>query len=213
MSRAKGLLVVVSGFSGAGKGTLIHKLIDGNSNYRLSVSATTRAPRPGEVDGSDYFFVTKDRFEQMIAQRELVEYVSYVNNYYGTPKRFVETELEKGTDVLLEIEIRGALKIREHFPEAVLIFIAPPDAKTLRTRLLGRGTETREQISARLCRAAEESRWMPDYDYLLVNDNLDTAAEELHRLICAQHLRMCHNRAFADALRDDLTRYFLKEEP
>lgn len=212
MSSKKGLLVVVSGFSGAGKGTLIKGLIEAHDNYRLSISATTRAPRPGESDGKEYFFVSRQCFEQMIEKQELIEYAAYVGNYYGTPKAFVERELAGGKDVLLEIEIQGALKIRERFPEAVLIFVAPPDAETLRKRLLGRGTETAEQINARLRRAAEESCWMPDYDYLLINDDLDTAVKALHTLIGSQHSRMSQNRIFAEQLRDDLNQHFLKEE-
>ncbi len=212
MTKRKGLLVVISGFSGAGKGTLVKKLLSEHENYQLSVSATTRAPRPGEVDGKDYFFVSKSRFEEMIIKQELIEYASYVGNYYGTPKAFVKEALAAGSDVLLEIEIQGALKVRERFPEAILIFVAPPDAETLRSRLLGRGTETPEQVTARLRRAAEESQWMPDYDYLLINDDLEHAAEELHFMIDSQHSRMSQNRRFAERIRDDLNKHFLKED-
>ena len=155
----KGLLVILSGFSGAGKGTLVRELLRRYpEEYALSVSATTRRPRAGETDGKDYFFVTKERFEELISSDGLIEYACYVGNYYGTPREYVERQRELGKDVLLEIEIQGARKVKEAFPEAVLIFIAPPDAETLASRLSGRGTETPEQIEGRLRRAAEESR-------------------------------------------------------
>ena len=205
----KGLLVVLSGFSGAGKGTLVKELLKRHpGTYALSVSATTRSPRVGETDGKEYFFVTKERFEEMIRDNGFIEYASYVGNYYGTPKAYVEQERKAGKDVLLEIEIQGALKIREQFPDAVLIFIAPPDAETLSARLKGRGTESPEQIEGRLRRAAEESRYMKDYDYLVINDTLDRAAEELHSLIASQHCRMELNRLTADRISADLSRQF-----
>ena len=148
MTKRKGLLVVISGFSGAGKGTLVKKLLSEHENYRLSVSATTRAPRPGEVDGKDYFFVSKSRFEEMIIKQELIEYASYVGNYYGTPKAFVKEALAAGSDVLLEIEIQGALKVRERFPEAILIFVAPPGYGTLKTRRRGESVDAGLRLSA-----------------------------------------------------------------
>ena len=170
----KGLLVILSGFSGAGKGTLVRELLRRYpEEYALSVSATTRQPRAGETDGTDYFFVTKERFEELINS-----------------------------------DIQGARKVREAFPEAVLIFIAPPDAETLASRLSGRGTETPEQIAGRLRRAAEESRCMQDYDYLLINDDLDQAVERLHDLISVQHCRMELNSRTAEKLSSDLTRYY-----
>lgn len=208
----RGLLVVVSGFSGAGKGTLIRELLRQYPNYRLSVSATTRAPRAGEEDGKDYFFVRRERFEEMIAGHKLIEYASYVGNYYGTPRDYVEEMLTAGNDVILEIEIQGALKVKDIFPEAVFVFVAPPDAETLEQRLTGRGTESREQVLARLKRAAEESRWMPDYDYLLVNDDLSETVARLRALLESQHLSMRRHRAFAEEIRDALNRFYLKEE-
>ncbi|MBQ7536132.1 MAG: guanylate kinase [Stomatobaculum sp.] len=204
----KGLLVVLSGFSGAGKGTLVKELLRRYpEEYALSVSATTRQPRAGETDGTDYFFVTKERFEELIRTNGLVEYACYVGNYYGTPREYVDRQRTLGKDVLLEIEIQGALKIRETYPEAILIFIAPPDADTLAARLSGRGTETSEQIAGRLHRAAEESRCMQDYDYLLINDDLDRTVERLHDLISVQHCRMELNRRTAEQLSADLSRY------
>ena len=139
----RGILIVVSGFSGAGKGTLMKELMKRyEETYALSVSATTRNPREGEVDGREYFFKTTEEFEKMIAKEELIEYARYVENYYGTPRTYVEQQLEAGKDVILEIEIQGALKVKERFPDTLLLFVTPPSAKELRRRLVGRGTET-----------------------------------------------------------------------
>ena len=154
----RGILIVVSGFSGAGKGTLMKELMKRyEETYALSVSATTRNPREGEVDGREYFFKTTEEFEKMIAKEELIEYARYVENYYGTPRTYVEQQLEAGKDVILEIEIQGALKVKERFPDTLLLFVTPPSAKELRRRLVGRGTETMEVIESRLARAVEES--------------------------------------------------------
>ena len=169
----KGILVVASGFSGAGKGTIMKKLMsEKGENYALSISATTRAPREGEEHGREYFFLTVEEFEAMIARDELVEYAKYVNNYYGTPKTYVEEQLNAGKNVILEIEIQGALKIKEKFPETVLMFITAPSAEELKSRLIGRGTETQEVIDARMSRAYEESLGVENYDYL-DNYNVD----------------------------------------
>ena len=176
----QGILVVVSGFSGAGKGTLMKELLKRYDNYALSISATTRAPREGETDGKEYFFVTKEQFEKMRDERKLVEYAQYVNNYYGTPKEYVEQKMAEGKDVILEIEIQGALKVKKRFPDALLLFVTPPSAEELRRRLVGRGTETLEVINARLARAAEEASGMEAYDYRLINDDLDRCVEEMH---------------------------------
>ena len=169
----QGILVVVSGFSGAGKGTLIKALLEKYDNYALSISATTRQPREGEADGREYFFVTREKFEQMIRDKQLIEYAQYVNNYYGTPREYVARKMAEGQDVILEIEIQGALKIKEQFPEALLLFVVPPSAGELRRRLIRRGTESMEVIQARLCRAADEAQGMSSYHYLLVNDDID----------------------------------------
>lgn len=185
--KQRGILLVVSGFSGAGKGTLMGRLMESYDQYALSVSATTRDPRPGEEDGVHYFFKTKEEFEQMIAEDALIEHACYVNNYYGTPKAYVEEQLENGRDVILEIEIQGALKIKEKFPDAVLIFVTTPTAEELKNRLIGRGTETPEVIESRLARASEESEGMEAYDYLLINDDLDECVENLHGIVTAEH--------------------------
>ena len=180
----KGILVVVSGFSGAGKGTLMKKLMsEHGENYALSVSATTRAPRQGEEHGKDYFFITTEEFEDMIARDELVEYAKYVSNYYGTPKAYVEEQLNAGKNVILEIEIQGALKIKEKFPETVLMFVTAPSADELKDRLIGRGTETQDVIDARMSRAYEESLGVENYDYLVINDNLDECVNLLNNII------------------------------
>ncbi len=154
----KGILIVVSGFSGAGKGTLMKQLVRTYDNYALSVSMTTRSPRAGEEEGKEYFFVSKEVFEEKISQEGLIEYASYCDNYYGTPRDYVEKQLEKGKDVILEIEIQGALKVKEKFPTALLMFVMPPGAAELKKRLEGRGTESPEVIQKRLKRATEEAR-------------------------------------------------------
>lgn len=203
----QGILVVVSGFSGAGKGTLMKALINRYHNYALSISATTRKPRVGEVDGREYFFITRERFEEMITKEELIEYAQYVDNYYGTPRQYVFQQMADGKDVILEIEIQGALKIKEKFPEALLLFVLPPSADVLKERLVGRGTESDEVIAARLHRAAEEAEGMTSYDYILVNDKVDTCVEEMHRLIQAQHNRVSSNLDFIEQMRQELKKY------
>lgn len=181
MSR-RGVLTVISGFSGAGKGTLMKKIVE-KYQYGLSVSATTRAPREGEVHGREYFFLSKDEFEQMIEKKELIEWAEYVGNYYGTPKAYVEEQLSKGKDVILEIEIQGALQVRNIFPDVTLVFVTPPTAKELKERLVSRGTEDLATIEKRMTRAIEESKFMPQYDYIVINDKLEDCVEELHQLI------------------------------
>ena len=198
----QGILVVVSGFSGAGKGTLMKELLKRYDNYALSISATTRAPR--ETDGKEYFFVTKEQFEKMRDERKLIEYAQYVNNYYGTPKEYVEQKMAEGKDVILEIEIQGALKVKKRFPDALLLFVTPPSAEELRRRLVGRGTETLEVINARLARAAEEASGMEAYDYLLINDDLDRCVEEMHQLIQLQHRKTSYHLDFLSKMREDL---------
>ena len=200
----QGILVVVSGFSGAGKGTLMKELLKRYDNYALSISATTRAPREGETDGKEYFFVTKEQFEKMRHERKLIEYAQYVNNYYGTPKEYVEQKMAEGKDVILEIEIQGALKVKKRFPDALLLFVTPPSAEELRRRLVGRGTETLEVINARLARAAEEASGMEAYDYLLINDDLDRCVEEMHQLIQLQHRKTSYHLDFLSKMREDL---------
>jgi guanylate kinase len=204
--KEKGILVVVSGFSGAGKGTIMKNLTQKYDNYALSISATTRAPRPGEEEGKSYFFVSKDRFEEMIDRDELVEYAKYVDNYYGTPRKFVEDCLNEGKDVILEIEIQGALKIKKKFPDSLLIFMAPPSAEELRARLIGRNTEDEETVNKRLSRAIVEAEGVEAYDYILVNADIDTCTEKLHNLIRASHDRAEVHLDLIEEIRKDLRR-------
>ena len=204
MRKDKGILVVVSGFSGAGKGTLMKQLLKTYDNYALSVSMTTRKPRAGEEDGREYFFVSAETFEEKIAQGELVEYARYCDNYYGTPRAYVEKQLENGKDVILEIEIQGALKIKERFPKALLLFVMPPSVKELERRLLGRGTETSEVIAARLSRAGEEAEGIEKYDYLVINDDLDTCVAQMHALIQGAHNAPLRNEEFIEEIRAQL---------
>lgn len=202
--KRKGILIVVSGFSGAGKGTLMKQLVHSYDNYALSVSMTTRAPRPGETEGKEYFFVSREAFEQKIAEDGLIEYASYCDNYYGTPKEYVEKQLEKGKDVILEIEIQGALKVKEQFPTALLLFVMPPSAEELKRRLEGRGTETPEVIGKRLKRAAEEADGIENYDYIVINDKLDECVEQMHGLILAAHETPERNQKFICKMRKEL---------
>ncbi len=204
MSRGK--LIVVSGFSGAGKGTVMKEIMNTYDNYALSVSATTRSPRPGEVEGISYFFKTDDEFRQMIEKDELIEYAGYVGHYYGTPKHFVEKNLDEGKDVFLEIEIQGALKVKEKYPDAVLMFITPPDAKTLRERLVNRGTESMDVIEKRLARAAEEANGVEAYDYIVINDNLQECVEMVDRIVKCEHNRTSERMSIINSIRNDLTK-------
>ena len=179
--------------------------------YALSVSATTRAPRPGEEEGKDYFFKTREQFEQMIADGDLIEYACYVNNYYGTPKAYVEEMLSRGRDVILEIEIQGARKIKKQFPEAVLLFVTTKDAQELKNRLLRRGTEARDVIDQRLKRAVQESEGIEEYDYLVVNDELAVCVEEIHSIIESEHRKIRYNMDLVNQVREEL-RGFSKGE-
>lgn len=201
---SKGLLVVLSGFSGAGKGTVVKRLTELHDEYSLSISATTRSPREGEVDGREYFFKTAAEFEQMIEKHELIEYAQYVSNYYGTPKTYVENQLNNGKNVILEIEIQGALKIKELFPETVLMFIIPPTARELENRLRGRGTEDEATIHARLRRAIEESQGVEQYDYIIINDEVDLCVERIHNIIAAEKCKASHNYQTINNIREEL---------
>lgn len=207
-----GLLIVVSGFSGAGKGTLMKKLLSEYDNYALSVSATTRTPRNGEVEGREYFFKSRQEFEKLIENDELIEYASFCNNYYGTPKDYVFKQRKSGKNVILEIEVQGALKVKEKYPDAVLIFVTPPDVDTLRERLKGRGTEGERDIRARLSQAAREAEFMKSYDYVLINDNLETAVRELNSIIGNHGDLKSDKKDFIEKIKEDLKSNFLEEE-
>lgn len=194
----KGILAVVSGFSGAGKGTLMKRLMEKYGNYALSVSVTTRLPREGEQEGREYFFRTREEFEELIAQDQLIEYARYVDNYYGTPKEYVENQLGAGKDVVLEIEIQGALEVKKKLPDTLLLFVAAPSARELKNRLEGRGTETPEVIRNRLERACEEAEGIPGYDYLLINQDLESCVDIMHGIIQGEHYRTGRRQAFVE---------------
>lgn len=208
METKTGILTVVSGFSGSGKGTIMKRLLEKYpDNYALSISATTRDPRPGEMDGREYFFRTVDCFEKMIENDELLEYARYVNNYYGTPKAYVQEQLAKGKDVILEIEIQGALKIKEKYPDTVLLFVTPPSFGELERRLVGRGTESPEVVRERLCRAGEECEGVEAYDYLIVNDELEACVEQVHSILRDEHTRIFRKKSFIDDMKTELAKY------
>ena len=187
-----GVLTVISGFSGAGKGTVVKRLLETKENYSLSVSATTRPPRNGEVEGESYYFLSKPTFEDMIEKDELLEWATYVNNYYGTPKKYVFEQLEAGKNIILEIELQGAMKVRKQYPGAVMIFIVPPSIKELKERLVGRGTESMDVIIKRLKRAEEETAYIKDYDYIVENDVLEACAEIVHSIVVAEQHHAAH---------------------
>lgn len=187
--KKKGLLLVLSGPSGAGKGTVCRALMKKDPSLRLSVSATTRPPRPGEVDGVDYFFLQAEVFKKMIADGDLLEYAEVYNNYYGTPLRFVEDGLEEGRDMILEIDIQGALQVKEKYPGAVLIFIAPPTRLDLEKRLFSRGADTPEVIENRLRCAPGEMTLAGRYDYIVINDKVTRAVEQIRAIMTAEKLR------------------------
>ncbi len=199
-----GILIVVSGFSGAGKGTLMNRLVEEYDNYALSISATTRAPRPGEQDGREYFFLDKKEFERRIEDGGFIEYASYLDNYYGTPKDYVRKQLEAGKNVVLEIEIQGAMKIKKQFPEALLLFVMPPDVAELERRLNGRGTETPEVVAKRLKRASEEAEGIEEYDYILINDDLETCVRKLNEIVEAAGNAPNRNEEFIENIRAEL---------
>lgn len=199
-----GILIVISGFSGAGKGTLVNRLVTEYDNYALSISMTTRKPRVGEVNGKSYFFVTHEEFEHEIKQDGLLEYASYCDNYYGTPKFYVEEQLKSGKDVILEIEVQGALQIKEKYPDALLLFVTPPSAKVLKERLESRGTETKDVIDKRMRTACKEAEVMKRYDFIVVNDDLDNCVKDTHEMIRAAHYASNRSDDFIQFLKEDL---------
>ncbi|MBP3336772.1 MAG: guanylate kinase [Clostridia bacterium] len=196
MKKAKGLLVVVSGPSGAGKGTICKDFLEKNKEAFLSISATTRKPRPGEVHGTHYYFLEEDNFKQMINEGGFIEWAQFCENYYGTPKKAVTEKLESGNDVILEIEVQGAMKVKEAFPEAVLVFVLPPSMSVLRERLTGRGTETPEVIEKRLNTALWELTIAEKYDYILINDDVTAASKRLEGIIKAEKQSVKRNNEF-----------------
>ncbi|CAM3134675.1 guanylate kinase [Lactococcus hircilactis] len=186
----RGLLIVFSGPSGVGKGTVRAKIFEQENNFKYSVSMTTRKQRPGEVDGKDYYFRTREEFEELIRKGEMLEYAEYVGNYYGTPLTYVNQTLDEGKDIFLEIEVQGALQVKQKKPDAVFVFLTPPDLEQLRERLVGRGTDSSEVIAHRLEKAKEEIRLMSEYDYAVVNDQVDLSAQRVKMIIDAEHFRV-----------------------
>lgn len=203
----KGLLLVISGFSGAGKGTVVKRLLEQQNDYALSISATTRSPREGEQNGREYFFKTKEEFEKMIEASELIEYARYVDNYYGTPKAYVEEQLKEGKNVILEIEIQGALNIKKMFPDAVLLFIMPPSAEELERRLVGRGTEDEATIRARLSRASEEAQGVENYNYIVINDDVDACVETINSIVSSEKKKAVNNIDLINNIKEELKAY------
>ncbi len=198
---SKGNLFIISGPSGCGKGTVCKMLIEKNPSVKLSISATTRDKRAGEVDGETYFYITKEKFEQMIADGEFFEYnCGYSGKYYGTPKKYVFDQLEKGNDVILEIEMNGAVNVKKQYPEGVLIFLSPPSMDELYRRLVSRGREGQELINERFNQAKDEMRRVEEYDFVVVNDNLDETVKSIEAIMHAQRFKVANMKNFINEL-------------
>ena len=209
MSASRGLLIVLSGPSGVGKGTVRAAVFANNQfQYVYSVSATTRAQRPGEVDGKDYYFVSREEFETMIQNEDLLEYAEYVGNYYGTPIQKIEENLAAGHDVFLEIEVQGAMKVKERMPEGIFILLAPPNLEELESRITGRGTDAAHVIQERMATAKEEIELMQHYDYVVVNDQVQHAVDKINAIIQSEHLKV---ERVVDQIRHDMETYYEKE--
>lgn len=185
----EGLLVVISGPSGVGKGTVCKALRKMMPELTYSISATTRSPREGEVDGVNYFFKSVHEFKKMIEEDELIEWAQYVGNYYGTPRRFVEETLAQGQDVVLEIEVQGAMQVKEKYPQGIFIFLVPPSFEELRQRIIHRGTESESVLNLRLEAASDELKQIENYDYVVINDEVDKACERIRAIVMAEHCR------------------------
>jgi guanylate kinase len=196
----KGLLIVLSGPSGAGKGTVCKALLPTMTTTHYSVSCTTRAPRPGEVEGVNYFFKTVEQFKEMVANDQLLEWAEVYTNYYGTPRKYVEETLESGENVLLEIDIQGALQVKKKFPDGVFIFLVPPSLQELKSRIVGRGTETEESLQIRFGAAEEEMSYISEYDYVVVNDKVEDACEKIRAIITAERCNVKRNLEYYNSL-------------
>ncbi|MGN0269233.1 MAG: guanylate kinase [Candidatus Weimeria sp.] len=205
MAQKKGLVVVLSGFSGAGKGTIMKHLLNKYPGmYNLSISATTRGKRQGEEEGREYFFKTREEFDRMVANNEFLEHATFNGNSYGTPKAYVQKLIDEGKDVILEIEVNGALQVKKIFPDALLLFVTPPSATELKNRLVGRGTETADVVAQRLSISSKESLLMPKYDYLVINDQIDESVERVHMIIQSAHYATKANSAQIAELQEEL---------
>ena len=198
-----GLLLVISGPSGVGKGTLVNALMERNQKIKMSVSATTRAPRPGEIEGVHYFFKTEEEFKAMVDRGEFLEYIHvFGSKYYGTPRSFVEQQLASGYDVILEIDVQGAMKVKQAFPDAVLMFITAPSMSEIKSRLIGRGTETMEQVEKRFATAFEEIKMIPQYDYVIINDVVDVAVHHMEAILEAERCRTSRSNYLSESIED-----------
>ncbi len=202
-----GILIVLSGFAGSGKGTIVKEVLDKYDNYVLSVSATTRAPREGEQEGVHYFFKTEEEFKKMISDGELLEYANYVGNYYGTPRAYVKEMLAAGKNVILEIETEGALNIKREYPDAVLVFVMPPSVEEIHNRLVKRGTETEEVIGKRMRKAGLEITVVDRYDYLMINDVLSESVELFNAIVCCQKMAVARNRDYINDKKREFEEY------
>ena len=189
MIEQKGILFILSGPSGVGKGTVRKALFEKDTNLQYSISMTTRDKRPGEEEAVDYFYRSKEEFEELIKNNQFLEYAKYVNNYYGTPRDYVEKTLDEGKDVFLEIEVQGALQVRENFPEGVFIFLFPPSLEELKNRIINRGTETEKSVVNRLRAAKDEIELMDAYDYVVVNDYVDHAVQTIQAIVKSEHCK------------------------
>ena len=207
-----GILIILSGFAGSGKGTIIKELLKRYDNYALSVSATTRAPREGEVEGVHYFFKTEDEFKKMIEKGELLEYANYVGNYYGTPREYVKQQLAAGKDVILEIETEGALNIKREYPDAVLVFVMPPSVEEIHHRLKMRGTETDEVIEKRMKKAGTEITVVDRYDFLMINDVLSESVELFNSIVKGQHMAVSRNRDYINDKKKEFEEYLSRKK-
>lgn len=200
----KGLLFVISGPSGVGKGTICKKLLERRKELKLSVSVTTRAPRPGEIEGVNYFFRSEEQFQDMIERDEFLEYMCvFGKNHYGTPKAYVAEQRAQGNDVILEIDVNGALNVKKRCPDAVMIFIAPPSMETLKKRLVGRGTETEEAVERRFTEAVKELAAAGEYDYIVVNDSLDKAVKDTESILVSERLHVSNNPKLINILKGE----------
>ena len=198
----KGVLLIISGPSGSGKGTIVERLVD-DLGYRVSISATTRNTRPNEENGVHYFFKTKEEFEKMIEAGELLEHACFCDNYYGTPKEYVERQLGEGNNIILEIEVQGALQVKKKYNDAVLIFTMPPTIAELRRRLVNRGTEDMETIDKRIKRAEEELEYLPQYDYIVINDTVEQAVRDVDCIVRAEKMRCGRNPELKNKFKGD----------
>ncbi len=199
----KGFLIVISGFSGAGKGTVVKRLVE-KYGYSLSISATTRAPREGEEDGREYYFKTEAEFQNLIDYNGFIEWAQYVDNYYGTPRKFVEKEMAAGRDVILEIEVQGAMNVKQQYPDSLLIFVSAPDVESLKGRLAKRGTESGEVIAKRLKRASDEADDMKEYDYIVINDEIESCVDTIHSIIVSNKCLKKNNLGFMENIKSEL---------